>query len=188
MALTAAEQAQIEAYNQKSQKKDRGVLEVTAMDYYFEKLRPDIEDFNKNYHTDLELNKALLEVINHADSLIAVNRYLDFMEEFDRMLSVVNGKNYLKQHMADATSEEKEALSEIKQKIENIRLIIMSDNNPVEEEEKPKRERLNYQEPNGEIRGHNKDDLSNRLYNHDFEADKDKLRIPNIESEKINIH
>ena len=205
MALTAAERAQVEMYNQSIEKEDRGILDITAYDYYFDKIRPEIVDFNKNYHSDLELNTCFLEIMNHADGFMAKKRYTEFLEAFSPMIITTEAKDYYKKHMSDATDEEKKALENIKEKYENIRLIIMSDTKPERiltpekdmerrREANKKREeeqRLNYQPPNGDNQGYNKDILSNRHYNRKPKTSEElaeEKRIPNINNKKVNIH
>ena len=155
MALT-----QEEAIN--LQKQQSGVLNIDAVKYYFEKLRPALMEFNKTYHTDRELNRTIVEVINRADSAAAEKRYIDLAESYTNLLSGVQDRSYMTAGpMRYGSEDEKKAVNALIDKFNDLSMILKYEKEPEPTEHKI-RERLNYQSPNGGNMGYNLDDLSNR--------------------------
>lgn len=155
MALTQEDNIQM-------QKQQNGVLNINAVKYYFDHLRPALEEFNKKYHTDRELNRTIVEVMNRADSAATARRYRDLEESYANLIEGVQDQSYMTAGpMRYGSDEEKRAVQELIEKFSDLSVILKYEHEPDEEEHKVK-ERLNYQPPNGGIGGYNLDDLSNR--------------------------
>ena len=159
------------------QKQQNGLLNIDAVKYYFENLRPSLMDFNKTYHTDRELNRTIVEVINRADSAAAAKKYNDLAESYINLLSGVNDRSYMTAGpMRYGSDEEKKAVNDLIDKFNDLSMILKYEKEPEPEEHKI-RERLNYQAPNGDNNGYNLDDLSNRG------PKPNKERLPNRTNE-----
>ncbi len=147
---------------EKVQREMNNVLNISADKYYFEKLRVKLLEFNKQYHTDRELNRTILEVINKADSAAASKRFEDLEDSYQNMFSCISAKGYdTVGPMRYGSKEEKDAVKEIISMINDLTMILRYEKDPEPEVHKIK-DRLNYREPNGNIPGINLDDLSNR--------------------------
>lgn len=155
MALTQEDNIQL-------QKQQNGVLNINAVKYYFDHLRPALQKFNKTYHTDRELNRTIVEVMNRADSAATEKRYHDLEESYANLVEGIQDKSYMTAGpMRYGSEEEKKAVVELIEKFSDLSVILKYEHEPVEEKHEIK-ERLNYQPPNGGIEGYNLDDLSNR--------------------------
>ncbi len=155
------------------QKQQSGVLNITAVKYYFDNLRPALEKFNKTYHTDRELNRTIVEVMNKADSAATAQRFHDLEESYASLLSGVQDRSYMTAGpMRYGSDEEKKAVVELIEKFNDLSVILKYEKEPEQAERKAK-ERVNYQPPNGGFEGYNLDDLSNRG------PKQNRERIPN---------
>lgn len=163
---------------QNIQREQNGLLNVDAVKYYFEQLRPTLMKFNTTYHTDRELNRTIVEVINHADSAAANKNYSILAESYTNLLSCVQAKGYATSGpMRYGSDEEKKAVEELINKFNDLTMILKYEKDPKPKEHEIK-ERLNYQPPNGGNPGYNLDDLSNRG------PKPNRERIPNPINEK----
>lgn len=172
MALTAND-------NERLQKQQNGLLDINSKDYWFDKLRPALLEFNKTYHTDRELNRTIVEVMNKVDSMICREEYMYIPDSYMNLLSCVQSKGYMiSGPMRYGSDEEKKKVLELIDKFSDFSMILKYEKVP-EEEEHEKKDRINYQPPNGGNMGFNLDDLSNR-------GPKPGLRerIPNMQNEK----
>lgn len=173
---------------QKQVRLGNNLLEVTANDYWFKTLRPLLDDFNGNYHTDIDFNKTISEVINHCSAYIANEQYSEARSYYQPMMNVITSPDYLKKKMLYASQEEKEAVVEIINKFQDFELILQYEKDKTKEKPENK-ERLSYSppDPSGDKMGYNTDDLSNRLYkqlrdtvtNEPKQPEGTKQRIPN---------
>lgn len=160
---------------QELQKQQNSLLNIDAAKYYFENLRPALMKFNTTYHTDRELNRTIVEVINHADSAAASKRVSQLAESYENLIAGITDPTYMKVGpMRYGTEEEKKAVQELISKFNDLSMILKYEKDP-EPAEHEIRERLNYQPPNGGQQGYNLDDTSNR----GPKPDKAKERIPN---------
>lgn len=161
------------------QTQNSNLLEIGAVKYYFETLRPALVFFNQKYRTDRELNRTIVEVLNHADGAVYEKRFNDLEDACANLLAGINDKNYMTiGPMRYGSDEEKKAVQDLNEKFNDLSLIIKYEHAP--EQKKPEiRERLNYRPPNGGYPGINLDDLSNRG------PKPNKERIPNRESPKF---
>jgi hypothetical protein len=146
----------------KLEQQQTGLLEIDANKFYFDKLRPFLQEFNKTYHTDRELNRTIVEVINKVDSALTDKRYRDVEDAYSSLLGGIQNRNYtISGPMRYGSDEEKKAVNSLIEKFNDFSVILKYEKE--EDKEKPKlRDRLNYQPPNGGIMGYNLDDLSNR--------------------------
>lgn len=155
------------------QRQQNGLLNINAVSYYFDKLRPALLDFNKTYHTDRELNRTIVEVMNKADSAAAAKRYNELAESYINLLSGVQDRSYMTAGpMRYGSDAEKKAVADLIDKFNDLSMILKYEKEP-EAEDHEVRDRINYQAPNGENKGYNLDDLSNRG------PKPNKERIPN---------
>lgn len=162
------------------QREQNGLLNIDAVKYYFDNLRPALIDFNTNYHTDRELNRTIIEVMNRADSAAAEKRFRDLEESYENLFSGITDRNYMiSGPMRYGSDTEKQAVASLIDKFNDFSMILKYEQ-PVAKEEHPIRERLNYQPPNGGNMGYNLDDLSNR----GPKPNKDRLPNPTIVKEK----
>ena len=160
---------------QELQKQQNGLLNIDAMKYYFENLRPALMKFNKTYHTDRELNRTIVEVMNHADSAAANKRIFQLAESYENLIAGITDPSYTKSGpMRYGSDEEKKAVSELIEKFNDLSMIIKYEKEPEPAKHEIK-ERLNYQPPNGGHQGYNLDDTSNR----GPKPENQKERIPN---------
>lgn len=151
-------------------------LELKAYDYWFDNLRPVLKNFNLNYHTDRELNRTIVEIINHMDSIIAANKYSQIPDIYAPLLEEVNDRYYFTEGpIKNGSDEEKNKVKELIEKFNDFSLILQYEKDP--ESEKKEFQRLNYDED----RHINLDDISNRG------PKENKPRIPNgIPKQKYN--
>lgn len=161
---------------------EKSLLDISAEEFWYKTLVPAINDFNTNYHSDINLNKTLKGIVNKGSSFIVREKYLDLQELFDPLFFVIESSNFGKVgDFKNAEKDEREALVELVNKINDLKLILEYEK-PHEKEAPEIRERLNYEPPNGVVAGHNTDDLSNRLY---YQKElKPKQRIPNVTADK----
>ena len=158
----------------KLNQQQNGLLDVNAKQYYFDKLRPILLEFNKTYHTDRELNRTITEVINKADSAAVAEQYGLLGESYSSLLSCVQSKGYMTVGpMRYGSDEEKKAVNTLIEKFNDLSMILKYEKEPEPVEHKVK-DRLNYQPPNGGNLGYNLDDISNRGPKPDY-----RERIPN---------
>lgn len=152
------------------------ITNVGAEKYWVETLRPILVNFNKQYHSDLMLNRTFVEIINHCDSAVNEGRWDDVEDSFQPFLDTVGAKNYfLEGPIKLGSKEEKDAVRNIVHNVNDM-LVIMKYESDEKEEKKPIKERLNYSSPNGE----NMDTFDN------LGPKPNKDRLPNVETEKYN--
>lgn len=166
--------------NVKMQKEQSGVMNIDAVKFYFDKLRPALEAFNKIYHTDRELNRTIVEVMNRADGAATAKRYHDLEESYANLLSCVQDRSYMTAGpMRYGTETEKKAVADLIEKFNDLSVILKYEKEPDEPAHKV-RDRLNYQPPNGGFGGYNLDDLSNR----GPKENRERIPNPNVVKDK----
>lgn len=151
-------------------------LEIPASDYYFNKLRPYLEDMYKTCTTDEELCRTIMKSINTADSACVRKDYEAMAAAFDTLYIGITDKNYFNGVMKKASEEEKKLVRGLPEKIVDIRTIVKYEEKK-EPEQDIKRERLGYNDssPNGEnldFGSHNMSELNKC---------EPKQRIPNVD-------
>lgn len=142
-----------------------GLLEINANDYYFNKLRPFMDDMRLTCHTDEELIRTIDKVINSVDGFCMNKDFDNLIESFDILTTGITDVNYISRKLKNAPEDEKEKVRTLIQMITDFIMIVKYE--PVTTKEEPKtRERLSYSSPNGE----NEDYITHNM---------EKLNIPN---------
>ena len=119
-------------------------LDINANEYYFKNLRPYMEDLLIRSKTDGELTRSITKIINTVDSKIIVNDFDAIEEDLIPTLKVLTDESYfVNGPLRRATEEEKNMVRTLRDKLNDFRLILKAEER-VPKEEKPKRERLNY--------------------------------------------
>lgn len=158
------------------------LLEIGAVKYYFDKLRPELVSFNKTYHTDRELNRTIVEVMNKMDSAATDKRFEDMKDSYSNLLSGVNNRTYfISGPMRYGSDMEKQAVTNLIDKFNDLSMILQYEKES--EKVKPEiKERINYHEPdpNGNTNGYNLDDLSNR----GPKENRERIPNPNVIKDK----
>lgn len=171
MAITNKE------YNE-LQKETKGYLDVSAEDFYFDKVRPLMQTMLLQCKTDGELIRTIEKVINAADSFCVQKDYTNVAESFFTLEVAITDKNYFNGVMRKAPESEKEMVRDLISKISDLRMIIKCEP-PQTPKEKEVKERLNYEPPRGNSPiGENKDyDIHNMKV---LTEPNPKQRIPNV--------
>lgn len=155
------------------QRKAKEHLQVNASDFYFDKVRPFIQEMLLKCKTDGELIRTLEKVINASDSFCIQKDYMNLIDSFTTLEVAITDKNYFNGVMKKAPEAEKEMVRELIEKISDLRMIIKCET-PVEPEEKITKERLNYNSPVGE----NEDFVAHNMKT--LNEPNPKNRIPNV--------
>lgn len=165
------------AYNE-LQKDNSGYLNISAHDFYFEKVRPFMQEMLLKCKTDGELLRTLDKVINAADGFCVKKDYANFMDSFVVLEKAIVDKNYFNNAMKKAPETEKEMVRELIAKIADLRIIVKCEP-PYTPEEKKSKDRLNYKTPTlSSPIGENED-----YYTHNMKTlnqSSPKPRIPNV--------
>ena len=159
------------------QREAKGYLEIGAEEFYFDKLRPFMQEMLMHCRTDKELIRTLEKVINAADSFCVKKDYTSVMESFIVLEKAINDKNYFNGVIRKASEEEKEMIRKLSDKITDLRLIIKCESPHQPEKEQP-RERLNYQRSEFSPVGENMDYGTHNMKV--LSKPNPKERIPNV--------
>lgn len=124
--------------------KKGGILDVNSSEFYWDKLRPLMESYNKTYSSDPELNKTFERMMNMADSAMQNKDFNLVTESVGVFNKVVSDKTYMSRHMKTATDEEKQAITDILKKVSDLMLIMQSEGNPPQKKDKSIKERVAY--------------------------------------------
>lgn len=171
MAITA------QAYNE-LQKDSKGLLDISTSDFYFDKVRPHMQDMLLKCKTDGELIRTLEKVLNAADSFCLRKDYESFMESFSILEVAITDKNYFNGVMKKAPEAERQMVRDLIEKISDLHMLVKCEE-PYVPEEKKVRERLNYEPPRGKSPiGENKDFDTHNMKT--LNEPNPKKRIPNI--------
>lgn len=162
---------------EEQEKKQKGYLEISAYDFYFNKVRPHMEEMTLKCRTDEELMRTLEKVINSSDSSAIRKNYEELGESFNVLNEAITDPSYFNGVMKKAPEAEKEMVRQLITLIGDLKLLIKCEN-PVPAEEQKARERLNYRKPTEATPiGENED-----FVNHNMKVltePKPKERIPN---------
>ena len=132
MAVTEKEYNQI-------QKDSKDNLNVSAGEFYFNKVRPFMQDMLLKCKSDGELIRTLEKVTNAADTFIIRKDYENFMESFDVLQVGITDRNYFSNGpMRKASEEEKQMVRDLIVKISDLRLIVKCEPSVKPEENKIK--------------------------------------------------
>ena len=151
----------------------RGILDIDTETYYFDNLRPYIQEMMRTCKTDGELYRTLDKVVNAVDSLCARKQFKRIPDELDVLNTAINDRNYFNGPMKRAPETEKEMVRKLSSKLSDFLMIIKCEPDDVAIEKKAK-ERLDYHSPSGENMAyitHNMKNLNKPI---------EKMRIPNV--------
>lgn len=151
----------------------RGILDINTETYYFDTLRPYMQEMMRTCKTDGELYRTLDKVMNAVDSLCARGQFKQIPYELQVLNTAINDRNYFNGPMKRASEAEKEMVRGLTSKLSDFLMIIKCEpeDKVVEKEVK---ERLDYYSPNGEnmtYATHNMKELSKPV---------SRMRIPNV--------
>ena len=155
------------------EKASKGYLEINADEFYFNKVRPFMQDILLKCKTDKELIRTLEKVINSADSFCIRKDYNALMESFEVIESAITSPNYFDGVMKKAPETEKDMVRQLITKISDLHMIVKCEPPCTSKEEKTK-ERINYSSPIGENM-----DYTNHNMKKMTEINP-KTRIPNV--------
>ena len=166
-----------QVYNE-FEKDSKGLLDISANEFYFTKIRPFLQEMLLKCKTDKELIRTIEKVVNAADSFCIKGDYAMVAESFDTLQTAITDKNYFNGVMSKAPEVEKEMVRDLIIKISDLRMVIKCEP-PYQPKEKKIKERLNYEsgKPNSPI-GENKDYDSHNMKT--LTTPNPKQRIPNV--------
>lgn len=158
--------------------KKENLLEISAADFYFDTMRPYLQEMLLKCRTDGELGRTIEKVINSADSFCARKDFNMLAQSFDTLEIGITDKNYFNGVMKKAPEEERQMVRSLIEKISDLRMIIQCEE-PQTPNEPPKRERIGYREssassPNGENEDYSTHNMNN------LNQPKPGRRIPNV--------
>lgn len=136
MAITQQQQNEV-------QKEQKGLLEINTKDFYFNKMRPFLNDILLKCKTDGELIRTIEKVINAADSFCIKEDYENFIASFDTLEIGITDRNYFNGVMKKAPEEERQMVRDLIEKIKDLRMIVKCEK-PSEPKVKKTKDRLNY--------------------------------------------
>lgn len=166
--MPISEQSYVEA-----ERGRRGILDINTETYYFDKLRPYMQEMMRTCKADPELYRTLDKVVNAVDSLCARKQFKRILDELDVLNVAINDRNYFNGPMKRAPESEKEMVRQLISKLSDFMMIIKCEPDDVAVEKKA-RERLDYHSPSGEnmtYASHNMKELSKPV---------ERMRIPNV--------
>ena len=169
--ITEANYAEIE-------KARRGGLDIGTVEYYFDTLRPYMQEMMRTCKTDPELYRTLDKTINTTDGLCNSKRYQEIPDAIYTLQKAITDTNYFNGAMKRASEDEKSKVRELISKLSDFTMIIKCEP-PVTQEESKSRQRLDYQSapdgsPNGENMGYREHNMKN------LTAPIPQKRIPNV--------
>lgn len=159
------------------EKEAKGYLEIGVDEFYFDKMRPYLQEVLMKCRTDKELMRTIEKVINAADSFCVDKNYQDFMESFNVLDKAITDKNYFNGVIKKASEEEREMIRTLISKIADLRLIVKCEP-PYQKKEQQTKERLNYSSSDSSPIGENKDYLTRNMKT--LNKPSPKERIPNV--------
>ena len=119
------------------------MLEISTNEFYFEKVRPFMQDMLLKCKTDGELIRTLEKVMNAADSFCIKKDYESFMSSFDTLETAITDKNYFNGVMRKAPETEKEMVRKLIEYITDLHMLVKCEK-PIETKEESAKDRLNY--------------------------------------------
>ena len=105
-----------------------GIMDINSDEYWFNTLRPYMNDILSLNTSDRELNRTIEKIINITDTLMMQNRTKEIPKEFDVLRTVTLDRNYfVNGPMKGAPEEQKKLVKELNGKIDDFMLIIEVD-------------------------------------------------------------
>lgn len=159
---------------------NNGLLNVSALKYYNDTLRPACEKAMIECKTDPEIERSLRKIENSLDSMLVRNQYKEALDVTLPFFKVITtDKYYVDGSIKKASETEKEQVKGLVKIFNDFRLILK-----VDEENKPEapadkiRDRVGYVASNDASKGYNSDTEHNM--ENLMKGTKQK-RIPNTE-------
>lgn len=101
------------------------ILEIMPEDYYFDTLKPLMDDMYMNCRYDGELTRTLEKLTNDANQYAVTKDYEKLGESFDVILKVITDKGYQKSNLyVRASQEEKNMVQEFNKSVQELLMII----------------------------------------------------------------
>lgn len=166
--MAISEQTYVEA-----ERGRRGILDIDTEQYYFDNLRPYMQEMMKTCKADGELYRTLDKVVNAVDSLCVRKQFKKIPDEIEVLNIAINDRNYFNGPMKRAPESEKEMVRTLSSKLSDFLMIIKCEPDDVAVEPSIK-ERLDYHSPSGENMAyatHNMKELGKPI---------ERMRIPNV--------
>lgn len=166
--MAISEQTYVEA-----ERGRRGILDIDTEHYYFDNLRPYMQEMMNTCKTDEQLYRTLDKVVNAVDSLCVRKQFKQIPDEIEVLNIAINDRNYFNGPMKRAPESEKEMVRKLSSKLSDFLMIIKCEPDDVAVEPSTK-ERLDYHSPSGEnmtYATHNMKELVKPI---------ERMRIPNV--------
>lgn len=152
----------------------KDLLAINYEEYYFNKMRPFLNDMLLKCKTDHELLRTIEKAMNAADSFCIAKDLDGLRDAFETLNIAITNKNYFNSVlMQKASEEEREMVRQLIDKIQDLWLIIKCEEKPAPKE-KVIKDRLDYDSPNGENMGYSIHNMKN------LTIPTPKKRIPNV--------
>lgn len=133
------------------QKESKGYLDISASEFYFNKVRPHIQDMLLTCKTDQELTRTLEKIVNSGDSFCVRKEYQLLVKSFAVFSKVVTSYNYYSGPLRH-TEAERNKIEKLSELVSDLTLIVQCEKQE-EPTETSTRERLDYIPPIGGIKG-----------------------------------
>lgn len=151
---------------------------ISAEDYYFNTMRPYLDEMFMKCRTDEELGRTIQKVMNQGDTACVRKDYEHLAEAFDTIEVAITDKNYFNGVMKKAPEAEKDLVRGLTEKITNLRTIIKCEQ-PGEAAPEQKKERIGYRPGTSSSPiGENEDFGSHNMAS--LNKPEPKTRIPNV--------
>lgn len=165
------------------QAQTKAPLEIGASDYWFQTLRPYMENMLMTCRTDEELIRTIEKDINTIDSVIVREEYPRIIGEKNDpgvlvpLMNVLSSPQYYTTGpLRHSTEKEKEVVRGLIEKVNDFALILQFEKVPEKQESKT-RERLGYS-PTGDGNGFNSDHAVRNMAS--LNKPNPRQRIPNV--------
>lgn len=123
---------------------DESLLNITAQAYYFNTMRPYLDEMYMKCVTDEELGRTIQKVMNAGDTACTRKEYDRLAEAFDTIEVAITDANYFNGVMKKASEEEKNLVRGLPEKITSLRAIIKCEPKDDVASESQARERIGY--------------------------------------------
>ena len=163
---------------EQQEKERKGYLDISAKDFYFNQVRPHMEEMTLKCRTDKELLRTIDKVINATDSFIIREDWANVAESFEVLQVGITDANYFNGVMKKAPEAEREMVRTLISKIGDLQMLIKCEKGEPVKDESKLRERLNYYKAENSPIGENEDFVVHNMTK--LNEPKPKERIPNV--------
>lgn len=161
------------------EKSQNGLLDISASEFYMNKVRPHMKDIEFSCHTDPELVRTVTSTLNKADGDVARSDWAEVDDAFSVLRTAISDKNYFLGVISKASEEEKGKVRQLISLIDDFFLIIKAEK-PVQKKDPEAPKRLNYREDETDpYRGQNGDYPTHNMERLTAPDPDYKPRIPN---------